>query len=1123
VDLIQRLANDPDVVELARLLEARRRVVAAGAVGSSTAMVAAAVARRTGRPVLLVVAHLDEADDFADAILDLGGSALRFPALEAVPGESAAALDLFAERLDVVRRLMGETPDAPVVAAPIQALMQEVPAPSRLDALSLSLAPGVGLTPQALARWLDAAGYARRDAADEPGDYAVRGGIVDVFPASGQAPLRVEFLGDAVERVSEIDPDTRATDRALSAPVTLVCADPAGEEGQTCSFLDLVPARALAIIAETAEVVEQGRGYYERVIDARRILGPPAVLQALETRFHALAEVNHYSAGAARSDARAVLPVSALPTFARDAAEAVRELAEHEGPGVLVLCQTEGERARFDELLAHEAARRDPDNADRALAALRARIESRTAFMGAGFAWREGRDDGILVLPYHEMLARAPARRRTSARLRASRALDTFLEFGPGDLVVHAEHGIARYLGLSLMSPRRIPGREHNATIGPDAAKPRAPDAEEYLTLEFAGRSRLHVPVWQIDLVQRYVGGGGRRPRLSVLGGRKWRGQKERVAGAVRDLAAELLRVRAARESLPGIAYPDDTAWQREFEAEFPYAETDDQLAALAEIKRDMRRPRPMDRLLCGDVGFGKTELAIRAAFKAVESGRQVAVLVPTTVLAEQHERTFRERFADYPFRVASLSRFKSASETRAILEDTREGRVDILIGTHRLLSPDVEFADLGLVVIDEEQRFGVEHKERLLRLRLTTDVLTLSATPIPRTLHMSLLGLRDISSLATPPVDRRAVVTEVIPWNEKRIAGAIARELAREGQVFYVHNRVHDIREAAERVQALAPGARVVVGHGQMSDDELEDVMLRFIRRQADILVCTTIIESGVDIPTANTMIIDDADRFGLADLHQLRGRVGRGKHRGYCYLLLPRDRPLTEIASRRLRAIEQYSMLGAGFRIAMRDLETRGAGDLLGPEQSGHIAAVGYEMYCRLLERAVHELNRQTPPPSPASVSIELGIGATIPRGYIPSEARRLETYRRIATASTPEDLARIAAGLADAYGPPPQAVRRLLDLAELRIACARLGIRGVTIRDHHIVFRTVAPTVLVQRLRGVQGRVVELAPQAPTEPAEVYYRPPPSHLEPDTLLAILRHRLTQVPHATDRLSPA
>jgi len=440
---------------------------------------------------------------------------------------------------------------------------------------------------------------------------------------------------------------------------------------------------------------------------------------------------------------------------------------------------------------------------------------------------------------------------------------------------------------------------------------------EEYLLLEFAGRSRLYVPVWQAGKVQKYIGGFSSKPKLSPLGGKRWKTQKEQVKEAVRDLASEMLRVQAARESLPGTRYPADTAWQKEFEAEFPYDETEDQLRAIEEIKVDMTGHRPMDRLICGDVGYGKTEVAIRAAFKAVEFGKQVAILVPTTLLAEQHERTFRSRFADYPFTIRSLSRFKTKAEQARVLEQLGQGKVDIIIGTHRLLSKDVNFADLGVVIVDEEQRFGVEHKQALLSLRMTVEVLTLSATPIPRTLHMAMLGLRDISSLTTAPVDRRSVVTEVMPYNEQRIARAIKRELARDGQIYFVHNRVHNIKSVADDIRRLAPDARVLIGHGQMAAGELEEVMRAFINREADILVSTTIIESGIDIPTANTMFIADADRFGLADLHQMRGRVGRYKHRAYCYLLLPAERILTEIAKRRLHAIEEFSMLGSGFKI--------------------------------------------------------------------------------------------------------------------------------------------------------------------------------------------------------------
>ena len=519
---------------------------------------------------------------------------------------------------------------------------------------------------------------------------------------------------------------------------------------------------------------------------------------------------------------------------------------------------------------------------------------------------------------------------------------------------------------------------------------------EEYLTLRFSSNALLHVPASRIDLVQKYVGTKGKRPTLSSLGGTGWAKQKARVTEAVEDLAAEMLRIQALRAGSEGISYPTETEWQEQFAEEFIYSETEDQLTAMQQITQDMLLSRPMDRLLCGDVGYGKTELAMRAAFKVAEAGKQVAILVPTTVLADQHYRTFRERFADYPFRIESLSRFRSGSETKKIVTDIALGSIDVLIGTHRLLSSDVRFADLGLVVIDEEQRFGVEHKEYLKTMRATVDVLTMTATPIPRTLHMALLGLRDISSLQTPPLDRRAIHTEVCQADDELIRQAIGRELARDGQVFFVHNRVHNIESVAEHIQTLAPEARIAIGHGQMPERQLEKTMLRFVRGDIDVLVCTTIIESGLDIPTANTMIINDADRFGLAELHQLRGRVGRYKRRAYCYLLLPARRPVSPVAARRLKAIEEFSDLGAGFQIAMRDLEIRGAGNILGKEQSGHIATVGYEMYCQLLERAVKQLRGEHVVDQRA-VHLDLGLEAFIPRQYIPSDRQRMEIYRR------------------------------------------------------------------------------------------------------------------------------
>lgn len=1095
-------ASDPSVAALARALSEGRRAVATGSVGSSTPLLAGLLADKLKRPIVLVVGHLDEADDALEELTTLGMPALRLPALEVLPGETDVSVDLFAERIDVQRAvgaLEGNEGEHPVIIAPIQALMQAVPAPDRLGALARSIRVGDRQSLTDLTAWLADAGYSRVDAIEEPGDFAVRGGILDVFPPGGTAepPVRFDFFGDEIERINEVDIETMGSDRRIEQ-VELIASrlEAIRSDSGTVAFLDLVPESAAAILSETLEVVEQGRGYFERATDARGLLGPPAVLKTLETRFTGFAEINQFSAGATGADVRTEFPVAALPEFSQQLDEAVGELVELARAGRLVVaCQKEAETQRLGELLAEHA-----ETTGRAIP----EIVSEVAYIHRGFVWGEpGDENGLTLVPYHELLHRVEARRGSgSRRIRAGRAMDTFLDLTVGDYVVHADHGIALFAGLKLMKSKPLPGK----------LAVRNPDPEEYLILEFSGRSRFYVPASTIDQVQKYVGGFSGRPPLSTLGGKKWKAQKDRVAEGVRDLAAEMLRVRAARESSPGVRYPADTAWQKEFEAEFPFDETEDQLAALSEIKKDMSSERPMDRLVCGDVGFGKTEVAIRAAFKACEFGKQVAVLVPTTVLAEQHERTFGSRFADYPFRVESLSRFKTRKEANDTLAALRRGQVDVIIGTHRLLSSDVRFADLGLVIVDEEQRFGVEHKERLLRLRLTVDVLTLSATPIPRTLHMSMLGLRDISSLTTPPLERRAIVTEVIPYNGRRIAQALARELSRGGQVYFVHNRVHNIRSIADEVQKLAPDARIVVGHGQMPPNELEEVMLKFMRREADILVSTTIIESGIDIATANTMIINDADRFGLADLHQLRGRVGRSKHRAYCYMLLPLDRPVSEVAQKRLKAIEQYSMLGAGFKIAMRDLEIRGAGNILGPEQSGHIAAVGYDMYCRLLEDAVHELKHDRPKEQPSATKVDIGLTGVIPKAYIPSDQRRLEAYRRLATAATGEDLEQVRTDLLEAYGPVPAQAERLLDLAELRIGAAALGVQTVTVRERDVVFRCADPGPIVERMRAARGQVTALQPKSHDTMHEVYYRPPEGYLDPGSLANVLRARFAR-----------
>jgi transcription-repair coupling factor (superfamily II helicase) len=1229
VDVVGTIAADEGIQRAARALCAGRRVVLRGSQGSSAALVAGALARIRHGPVLLVVAHLDDTDDAVDELSglmaerdDAEAHVVRLPALEILPGESSVSMELFAERLRAVRAAiaMKDKAGASVVVASIAALMQPVPAESLLANLSRMLVVNQRLDLGELSAWLSRAGYERVEAVEEPGQFAMRGDIVDVFPpvgagSVGGAAVRLDVFGDVLERLTEIDLDTMASDRAIER-VELVCADLEGvlalnaparattsaasgtgsagggvragaiggrrgaaarrhDEGAAASgaesvgidatggagavsFLEYLPSETLVVLHETMEITEQGRGYFERLTDPR-IFGPPAVMKRIEQRFGTgtgaaervggIVEIAQFSGARAATDEMIELPVGPLVELPADAGEAVAALgAMTQSAQVVVLCQNGGELSRLSELIDVHAP------------GAKGRISARVAFLHRGFVWGESAGAVVVAVPYHEMLRRFDVRRRggggdrgasasarTSAaaaldpKLRAGRAIDTFLDFGPGEYVVHRDHGIAVFRGLAVMKPREV--KAHRAVVLPGdqpvkrkrrAGAPEVdPDEglEEFLTLEFAGAAKMHVPATKIDQVQRYVGGFRGSPQLSTIGGQRWKKQKESVAESVKDLAGELLRVRAARESMPGLRYPLDTAWQREFEAEFPFQETEDQLAALGEIKRDMHRERPMDRLLCGDVGFGKTEVAIRAAFKAAEFGKQVAVLVPTTVLAEQHERTFGSRFRDYPFKVASISRFKTTQEVNAVLADLRKGQVDVIIGTHRLLSKDVKFNDLGLVIIDEEQRFGVEHKERLLALRLTVDVLTLSATPIPRTLHMSMLGLRDISSLTTAPVDRRAVVTEVIPFNPRRIQQAIQRELARDGQVFFVHNRVHNIQSVADDLYKLVPGARIVIGHGQMPDGELEEVMLTFMRRKADILVSTTIIESGIDIPTANTMFINDADRFGLAELHQLRGRVGRYKHRAYCYMLLSPDKTVTEKAVKRLKAIEEYSMLGAGFKIAMRDLEIRGAGNILGPEQSGHIATVGYEMYCQLLERAVKTL-RNEPTAQASETSVEIGISGLIPKRYIPSDGRRMGAYRRLALAQTREELERIEAEIKEAYGPSlPSATRRLIDLALVRVEAARLQVRSIAVREKDVLFRLRLDdgAELAERLkdpagvqRSMQSAVTLLPPPSGETLCEVYFRPPATYFEPMTLLRVLTKRLAGRDDAAAITSP-
>ncbi len=1095
---IGRLLAEPDLVALARACGEKKNVAVAGLWGSSVAAVVAAVRAQTKRPIVLICGHIDEADDLADDLELFTGASERpavLQAVEASAGLGRASEEQVAERLRLIYRCANSDAKTQCdIIAPIQALMQSVPTKDELKHLVYQLAPGIMLEPEKLIVWLSDHGYNRLDQVEVPGDFAVRGGIIDIYipgviPGTDQVgqAIRVDFFGDQVESIRSFDVETLGSgDKVQQITLYDIAGKPATT---TTSLFNLLSEKTIVIWWAPLEISEQAKSYLDRINDQRGMYPLSAIIKSA-ARFNTL-ELSQFEQGTKspsllsdHPDYVAKLPIGSVQKFETDVKKALTELAETaQEQDVAVYCENEAEMHRFGELLEQHQP------------GLREKIEIEKGYLHRGFIWgrvgfspreeEDGEEENrglkpTLLLGHHELFNRYEVRRRLKRSV-AAKPIDSFLDLQGGDYVVHVAHGIAKFTGIH--------------TVNKDGK------TEEYLTLRFAESAVLHVPANRINLVQKYIGGFNGHPQLSRLGSGSWEKQKEKVSEAVMDMAAELLEVQAARQAQPGVAFPPDTPWQNEFEAEFPYTPTADQLTCASEIKLDMQQPRPMDRLLCGDVGYGKTELAMRAAFKAVEAGRQVAVLVPTTILAEQHEQSFKQRFRDYPFVIDSISRFKTGKEGRDIIKAAKAGEIDILIGTHRILSKDVQFADLGLVVIDEEQRFGVKHKEDLKKFRATVDVLTMSATPIPRTLHFSMVGLRDISSLTTAPQDRRSIVTEVTAYDTERVRLAIQRELAREGQVYYVHNRVEDILEVGEKLTRLVPDARIVVGHGQMTEDELEDVMLKFIRHEADILVCTTIIESGLDIPNANTMIIENADRFGLSQLHQLRGRVGRYKHRAYCYLLLPADRPVTPVAAKRLKAIEEYSHLGAGFKIAMRDLEIRGAGNILGPEQSGHISAVGYELYCQLLEEAVEQIKTGAKPVRPEA-HVELGISAFIPKTYVVADRQRMDMYRRVSRCSSIEMVHELQKDMHDAFGEPPRQVMILLALTELRLLAGFFGIDSIIKKDPDIVMKVTDASRAQKCLTGAPGRLSVVDLQT------VYLRMPATFMDSDAALLTLRN---------------
>ncbi len=964
---------------VAARLAAGAPVVAGGVWGSASALVVASLAR----PALVIVP--DAPEDMVDDLAVFGAKATLLP--EAEGGPLA-----FADRVRTAHRFhRGETT---LVVATAKSALEELPAPRTLEATRVRISVGGKLDLDALSRRLADSRYERTHAIELPGEYAIRGGIFDVFPFTSEEPVRVELFGDTVESIRSF----AVADQASRGDVNAVEFNLLAEGDRSATIADYVAPGMLVVVREPNEMRERLRG------DAR--------LEKFFLRFGSNPVLTIQTLPVPEAGGVNVRTLS-LQRFTGQLANVARELDALKG-GVIIVCSNDGEEERLRGLLRDAGVRR-------------ADLDIRRGRLAHSFQFEE---IATSFVANHELFNRYRVRR--PGRRADARPIDSVLELERGDIIVHIYHGIGRFLGIEKL--------EHG----------------EFVALEYGGGAKVYVPVASIDLIQKYLGGGGdSSPSLHVIGGKEWVAQKARAEQATQKLAQEMLQMQAVREMDLGIAYPADTEWQRAFETAFPYEDTEDQAAVTREIKLDMEGARPMDRLICGDVGYGKTELAMRAAFKAATSAKQVAILVPTTVLAQQHFQTFTERMRDYPVAIDVISRFKTKAEQKRTLERLAKGEIDIIIGTHRLAQLDVRFKDLGLLIIDEEQRFGVEHKERLKHFRATVDVLTLTATPIPRTMHMSLLGIKDISTLATPPQDRMSVRTEVIMYDERRIREGILAEIDRGGQIYFVHNRVHNIEKIRNRLEALVPEASFAIGHGQMNEDELERAMIDFLEKKVDVLVATTIIESGLDIPNVNTIFINNADQFGLADLHQLRGRVGRYKVQAHCVLLLPPDRPIVTQAQKRLKAIEEYSELGSGFKIAMRDLEIRGVGNLLGREQSGHIGAVGYDLYVRMLERAMKKAKRQPLEDLP-DASVELGIDASVPQEYVPELRSRVEVYRRIAGCRTAGELDAASKEIADRFGRPPSSVMEFVKVVRVRQLAQQWRLTSVTRAGTTIVCR-------------------------------------------------------------------
>jgi len=1105
IENLSRVARHPAMDDaLDALRRGSMRELLAGLTDPVKVLVAALAAAELRRPVLLLTETGQRAEQlleplrfFARALSGPAAPVALLPALDALPGQGAGPHpDILETRAAALWRFTGG--QVSLLIAPATASVLSFADPDDYGQLALSLERDQEISLDDALRYLRRAGYTRTDLVEMPGQYALRGGILDVFPPESARPVRVELLGDTVESLREFDPQSQRSTGPLSrvalSSLTEFAASEPGLESESLparitsprSVTTLFDLRAdlLVILDEPdriARAVAESRGRLASAQDfASGGFQAPAVLdqnvwqKALDRRPQLALEQLALLRDGAEPRTVGVQPATRYHgQVAAFMAEVRGKIAA--GQHVLIAAASAGELERLADLCREYEVPYALGEMEQSPTGVRLAEDSAAMSSRAAILLRAPLAEGFVIPDLHlvfhgnsDLFETLPRPARPRPRVKSASFYSDLSELKPGHYVVHVDHGIGQYQGLQVLESD---GRRN-----------------EFMHLRYADEARLYVPLERMDLVHAYHALEEAKPQLDRLGGTAWGTRKARVRKSVTDMADKLLALYAERKAAPGVAFSPDTPWQGEFEEAFEFTETPDQATAIADIKRDMERPEPMDRLLCGDVGYGKTEVAMRAAFKAVCDGRQVALLAPTTVLVFQHYETFRRRMAAFPVKIEMLSRFRSPAEQKRVLADAEAGKVDILVGTHRLLSRDLRFHDLGLLIVDEEQRFGVAHKERLKELTRNVDVLTLTATPIPRTLNMSLVGLRDMSVIETPPKDRLAIQTVVAPFSEALVARAISEELERGGQVFFVHNRVESIYSMAALVKKLAPKARVVVGHGQMNERELERVMLAFVRDEADVLVSTTIVENGLDIPRANTILINRADRFGLSELYQLRGRVGRSDRRAYAYLLVPPGGKITPLAQRRLSALREFSELGAGFRIAALDLELRGAGNLLGREQHGHIGAVGFDLYCQMMERAVAARKGEAAAPE-LRATLNLGLDIRIPPQYIAGEALRLRTYKRIAGVATEQERSAVQSELTDRFGPLPPSVENLLEYAVLKSACERLQISSVERRGSEITFK-FHPTTPVQPESVV--RLVSRREGARLEPSGVLVAP-------------------------------